>query len=353
MKNKTVLLSVLTVGLSLCYTCASRALGPKDATKSNQFTVMTFNVENLFDTKHDSGKDDHTFLPKAEKKSPEHARRCEKIEVKKWKKQCLEFDWSEEVLGQKMKNLTSVVKSVDSGRGPDLLVLQEVENVGVLSKWSMQYLKAMNYQPPILIEGSDARGIDVALVSRFLLVGTPKLHPVPFVNMPDHRKKDARGILEATFSLPGGDTLRVFAVHFPAPYHDPEFRRQSLVFLNELLNRAPGDLTLAAGDFNIPSDENDRERFIENLIEPLWTPVHKFCADCLGTTYYAPKKNWSFLDMILVSKSFTNASWSIDKKSIRVVNGLSIQKNKKGHPKSFEWPQGVSDHFPLTLTMRR
>ena len=36
---------------------------------------MTYNVENLFDTKHDEGKDDYTFLPLSFKRTSEEVKK--------------------------------------------------------------------------------------------------------------------------------------------------------------------------------------------------------------------------------------------------------------------------------------
>ena len=37
---------------------------------ASDLTLMTFNVENLFDSRHDEGKNDETYLPKALKADP-------------------------------------------------------------------------------------------------------------------------------------------------------------------------------------------------------------------------------------------------------------------------------------------
>ena len=50
---------------------------------------MTYNVDNLFDTKDDMGKDDKAFLPASFKKNAYHKGHCRGIEVKKWRDECL------------------------------------------------------------------------------------------------------------------------------------------------------------------------------------------------------------------------------------------------------------------------
>ena len=72
---------------------------------SSQVTLMTFNVENLFDTKHDEGKNDYTYLPLEHKASQSHQDACKGIEVTRWREQCLYWDWSETVLDTKLRRI--------------------------------------------------------------------------------------------------------------------------------------------------------------------------------------------------------------------------------------------------------
>ena len=52
---------------------------------ASSFSIMTYNVENLFDTLDDEGKDDKAYLPLAQKQSEEHVKACNKVKVKKWR----------------------------------------------------------------------------------------------------------------------------------------------------------------------------------------------------------------------------------------------------------------------------
>lgn len=339
----------LPVLAALCWIgCAASGAGKA----AKRVTLMTFNVENLFDTSDDPGKEDETFLPLSEKRTSSHRNKCLGIEVKKWREQCLSWDWSPEALAGKMENLSEVVRSVGDGRGPDILALQEVENLSVLKQWKETYLAGLSYQDPILIEGEDVRGIDVALLTKLKSARPPLLHRIPFDDMDKRRKKDTRGILEATLMLPDGKHMTVFVVHFPAPFHPAHVRRQALLFLNDLTKKKTDSaFVVALGDFNIPSEEDAATHVLDDIVAPAWLIAHRFCGECLGTTYYLPKKSWSFLDMILVSKTIEKTRWNI--MSARVVQSISKQKDAFGHPRSYDWPsyQGVSDHFPLAATL--
>ena len=51
---------------------------------TEELSLMSYNVENLFDNKDDIGKDDKAFLPASLKRGSYHKGHCKKIEVKKW-----------------------------------------------------------------------------------------------------------------------------------------------------------------------------------------------------------------------------------------------------------------------------
>ena len=66
--------------------------------QAESLTIMAFNVENLFDATHDPGKNDETYLPSSEKKSRSHIDKCNKVKVKRWREQCLNWDWNEKIV---------------------------------------------------------------------------------------------------------------------------------------------------------------------------------------------------------------------------------------------------------------
>lgn len=319
-------------------------------------TIMTFNVENLFDTTHDAGKTDQTFLPLANKQTAEHKAECATIQVDRWRDQCLNWDWNEVILAHKLEVVATAILQVDNGRGPDILALQEVENIGILERLRTDYLVAAGYRPAILMEGQDQRGIDVAFLTRLELSGQPVLHPfVPSDEFVD-RAPDTRGILEATFKLPNGDLLTGFAVHFPAPFHPTEMRIQAYRFLNQLQSELPNErLAFAAGDFNTTSSENSAKDLLGSFVAPTWRVAHEEgCSDCPGTAYYESGDYWSFLDMILWSRNpdrGAQATWDLRKDSVEIVNKTATQVTKNNTPARFLLPEGsgVSDHWPLLM----
>lgn len=327
---------------------------------SRAVTIMTFNVENLFDNEDDPGKADETFFALSDKQSDEHQTSCAQIEVKRWREQCLYWDWSDAMIERKLGVVARAILQVQQGRGPDIVALQEIENIGILERLRGEYLTGAGYLPAILIEGDDLRGIDVAFLTKLELASEPVLHRIPFRGFDAERVADSRGILQADFVLPDGSTLTGYAVHFPAPFHPTGMREVAFEYLNRLRAGLPRDrAAFAAGDFNITSRENREQDMLGRYARPHWTVAHELgCGGCKGTQYYAPGEEWSFLDMILWSPGTRRgaaATWDIRKDSVYIANGTSDQVHEDGTPARFSLPEGsgVSDHWPLVMRIER
>jgi hypothetical protein len=323
---------------------------------------MTFNVENLFDTRDDPGKDDRTYLPLAMKQTAEHKAACAEVEVPAWREQCLDWDWSEDILDRKLEVLAEAIRQVNDGQGPDIVALQEIENHSILERLRTEYLSDAGYRRSILIEGDDNRGIDVAFLSKLELAAQPTLHRIPFDSAEPERVADTRGILEATFVLPDGSLLTGYAVHFPAPFHPTAMRVSAYGFLAKLLAGLPADRpAFAAGDFNTTSAEDRTQAMLDRFARPHWTVMHEQgCRDsrgaCRGSSYYARDDTWSFLDMILWAPAWdrgTHATWDLREHSVRIANAHAEQVRDDGTPARFALPdgRGVSDHWPLHFTI--
>ena len=311
---------------------------------TTEISLMTYNVENLFDTKDDMGKDDKAFLPASFKKNAYHKGHCRGIEVKKWRDECLYLDWSEVAKAKKISNIAKVVSSYDSD-GADIVAFQEIENINVL-KDLFKALKPFGYLDFVLLEGKDYRGIDSAIISKFPIKQS-KLHFIKF--SPGFPTKDTRPILETQIDL-SGKILRVYSVHFPAPFLDSVMRNDAFNSLESLLN-SHDDPAVAMGDFNVTSEE-ELELSTFQQQSDIWQVSHREgCEECRGTYYYEPKDDWSFLDVILASKgreiSFTDNSIGV------LINETNSLKDS-GRPKGFDAisMDGVSDHFPVIAKVK-
>jgi predicted extracellular nuclease len=109
------------------------------AQTEDTLVVAFWNLQNLFDTIDDPGKNDEEFLPNGD------------------------MEWTEDRLDKKMYNLARVIRLMNNGRGPDLLGVCELENQAVLDSMINKFLPDLHYKTAYL-ESPDNRGIDNGLI---------------------------------------------------------------------------------------------------------------------------------------------------------------------------------------------
>ena len=341
---------------------------------TKQVTLMTYNVENLFDLKHDQKKNDYAYMPYIEKRNNKrHTAVCEKMTSWYYKNECMFFNWNEPILEEKMLRLSEVI--LQDGKGPDILFLQEVENISVLEQLRRDYLDKAGYKKSILLEGPDNRGIDTAILSKLPVVGKPKLHKADLKRTGPLKDwgefYPTRSVLEATFKLPNGDLLTAISIHLPSQSdrNHPEMRRQILEQVNKIKLSLPKDrFVVVGGDFNITEKEERELQPLKKTISNDFYISHKIgCKTCKGTYYYRTKRTWSFFDILLFSKNFGSrkkGSWYVSAASIKVANEVDYQNSRKykkdGIPavpakytdQSYKYRDGVSDHWPMVATIK-
>ncbi|MBN8537779.1 MAG: hypothetical protein J0M15_12060 [Deltaproteobacteria bacterium] len=315
-----------------------------------EVSVMTYNVENLFDNIHDVGKDDETFLPKEVKNNSKHKEKCKKIASYFYRKECFSLDWNDKVLNAKLENIAKVILSVDEGRGPDNLFLTEVENIKILKRLNSDFLKAAKYKTVILIEGKDLRGIDVAFLSRYPLSKKPKLHDIPFQaqNIKDQDKvRKTRGLLDVEVVLPNLLKVRFMGVHLPSQGNPSYLRKQALLFLKELIEKSSNKNLIVGGDFNITAKEEEEDGYFKNQLVPLGKISHlDACQTCRGTHWY--KGHWAFLDVLFFNKGLIKDGLKFVPETVKVIK-MEESQTKDEKPLRFNSKTllGSSDHFPI------
>jgi len=132
--KKLVLLVLYSIGFG------SLIAQNSDLNCKRNLLIMSYNVENLFDTIDDPHKTDNEFLPTSKKK------------------------WTSARYHEKLQHLAKVISSADANKLPDLLSLVEVENQLVLDDLNQQTLLKNGHYKIIHKESPDRRGIDVALL---------------------------------------------------------------------------------------------------------------------------------------------------------------------------------------------
>ncbi|MAV92158.1 MAG: hypothetical protein CL676_12125 [Bdellovibrionaceae bacterium] len=363
--------------------------------KDSEIFLMTYNLENLFDTKDDEGKNDEEFLPRSIKNTTYYQNLCFTRTSKRFRQECLDKDWSETIYKRKISRLVDVISRVNDGNGPDVLIAEEVENIHALKDLAAA-MPQFNYKTVELIEGPDERGIDVGVISR-LPMKSSMLHVVDFEKIKYSlktqeqltkertahlTKKDenslpeftlaredvsdikenypTRGILQVELELPDGESLYVLGAHLPSQRSSTGYRRVVLEKLSQIKKELPEKaLVFAAGDFNISAGEDAQKRLYGEQAARDWVISHKIgCKSCAGTYYYHRKREWSFFDVFLFEKELTNGQneWQVDPNSIAVFNKSLYQFNRWGSPGRFgngKHSTGVSDHWPLVAKLVR
>jgi endonuclease/exonuclease/phosphatase family metal-dependent hydrolase len=324
-------------------------------------SIMNYNAENLFDTIHDEGKEDYTYLPLSIKKASQEIQDyCNGLAYDSWKESCLKTDWNDDVLDAKIMNLSKVIKAYNKGKGADIVVLQEVENKNVLELLVSKGLKDLGYNYISLVEGPDSRGIDVGILSKFPIV-SEQLHLIDLVGI----AKPSRGILEVQIKV-GSKTITVFGNHWPSQHNPSEARFAASEKLIELANKSRSNIVVATGDFNTLPDETPNG--VENLSEA-FIDVEKRARKLLfkslwsGTHWY--KGHWGSLDKVFVLKRITKAkvktrSFDIlaykfllgDKELVDDETGVETTYNHV--PLRFDLIKktGYSDHLPIAVKIK-
>lgn len=302
--------------LSLALAHATGACGQK-------FRVATWNVENLFDTIHDAGKEDYEFLPTAGRQ------------------------WNSQRYWRKLRNISQTLAAMEL---PHLVALQEVENDTVLRDLTRRTpLWSAGYRY-IITDGRDERGIDVALLYR------PEVFDLlswRFVSIPvmEHGLSPTRDILVAKGRV-GQDTLHVCVVHMPSRRNDNLQSRQKRYLAMQTLCHVVDSVgcgkILIMGDFNAEPGDTALAAFSSRMCTLLPTD-RKTLRGRRGTYYF--RGVWGFLDHIFVSPSLREQAgeqaWEC-----RFPWLLRTQKEIPHRTYGgVNYIGGISDHLPLMTVL--
>jgi len=307
-----------------------------------QMTIMTYNVENLFDTQHDTLKNDYDFLPQSEKQ------------------------WNTERYHKKVNDvMRTIVSAGEEGEWPMLVGLCEVENDYVLkSMTELSRYKRLGYGY-VHYESPDARGIDVALLYRKEMF-TPLLSRPVGVELPDD--KPTRDLLYVCGTLKDGTLLHVIQTHMPSRRGGTivtEKNRMSVaekikVITDSIFAIDQNAAIVIMGDMN---DNPDDQAIRETLgVMPVGGSVYEsgrlynlcwdgFPMDDAQKGSYKHAGEWETLDQIIVSGALLNGGAKIQVNGKAEVFSPWWLKNGEGAPKRTylgnSYQGGTSDHFPV------
>ncbi len=315
---------------------------------AKQLKIMQYNAENFYDLTFDKGTEDYTYLPLEVKKTmPDQATYCNTLRTPFYIDQCLTLDWNKTIFDKKIASVARVINSFDStGKGPDIIILQEIENIKVLDAIIKKGLKKPKYYKA-LIEGDDSRGIDVGVISKYPIISSVR-HPL-FLN---GTKLNTRGITEVTIDVEGKKVI-VFANHWPSQGAPTIQRLASAKLLSDKANGKEADLIIAAGDFNtikkdIPYPFDLMPNFIDTEKEArkINPNIHR------GTHYF--NREWISLDKIFIHK---NSKLKADYSTYEIMNRpfLIHIDSYTNEPAPFRFNavtgEGYADHLPVGISV--
>jgi endonuclease/exonuclease/phosphatase family metal-dependent hydrolase len=310
------------------------------------YSVGFYNLENLFDTIHDKGKNDFEFLPDGTNK------------------------WGTLKYTNKVKNMAKVLNEM----GTDVLPIgmaavgvSEIENSRVLKDLVEHETLAPRGWDFIHIEGPDRRGVDCALLYNPKLFKPVNSWLAPYTTEDNDTTYKTRGFLVVSGTM-GGDMVHIIVNHWPSRYAKSPARERAGVLVRQLKDSLmvamPESKVLVMGDMNDDPDdkslrislgavrEKEEIQASSCLYNPWWNILRK---KGLGTLKYNGK--WNLFDQIILSGNLIGAdrtTLKLYKTEIFSRNYLFQQEGRyKGNTKRTHaggvWLNGYSDHLPVIV----
>lgn len=299
---------------------------------SNSVAAQVFvelNCENLFDTRHDEGKQDEEF-------TPEGSRRW--TPTRYWRKL--------NATGQEILSCSEEL--------PALVAIIEIENDTVARDLTRRSLLRNAGYEYLMTESHDVRGLDVALLylpARFRPLCYDVLDVPTLPNM-----RPTRQILYVQGETQRRDTLHLFIVHAPSRYNGEletrPHRRQVTNILTAALDTLITKNVIVAGDFNDYADSPSLAALEATGLVNISAKATGASGRAKGTYRYHGE--WQSLDHILLSPTLTER---MDTVYINDATFLLEPENTYGGWKprrtynGYRYQRGFSDHLPLVLRL--
>lgn len=310
----------------------------------NNFRVMFYNVENLFDTADNPQKNDNEFLPDAQR------------------------HWTQKRYYTKINNLAKVISSAGEWGSPAMIGMCEVENEKVIRDLVLNSpLKKANYRF-VVTNSPDQRGINVALLyqrDQFKYLG----HRTYDIRFPYNKQKATRDILHVTGQVISHDTVDVFVCHFPSRRAGENESESDRIFTASVLKSKTDSLMrirrnasiIIMGDFN---DEPSNKSIAQTLnalpvsqkaeATKLYNLFQHFEKK---TGSYKYKDQWNMLDQMIVSGNLIsgNGSFKVLPYTATIFSRNFMLTEDKSYGgkrprKTFsgmKYEGGYSDHLPV------
>lgn len=310
------------------------------------YSIVFYNVENLFDTIDAPDKMDEEFMPNAPKR------------------------WNSDRYQKKINDLAKVLSTIDTVNLPILIGVAEIENDLVLSDLiNLPKLQKANYNI-IWEDGLDFRGIDCALLYNPTIF---KPETIEFLKV---KRKSEPGFITRDIlyvqGVIGKELFHVFVNHWPsrrggAEVSEPKRilaanvvrKKVDEIFANNQManiiimgdmNDEPGDMSLSDILMAMPNNLVPDPTQLVNLIYDDYD---------LGLGSYSYKGEWDAIDNIIVSgalitkdkglKSKLDNGYIFHQPFMEYLSDKGEMSPNRTYGRSYYG--GISDHFPVYMIL--
>jgi len=342
MKRKTLYLTMLMLLTSFSSCSAQKKYG--------LYPVAFYNLENLFDTIHDEGKNDYEFLPAGS------------------------YHWDKNKYENKLKNMARALLDLGTDMvpaGAAVIGVSEVENARALQDLINQpEMKKRGFQF-VHIEGPDKRGVDCALLYNPRMFIPKKSFLQPYIYENGDKTRATRGYLTVQGTM-AGTPLTVIVCHWPSRNATSYFReiagKQVRHLTDSICLADPYQRIVVMGDMNDDPDDASMAKFLGarrkmkkvkegDFYNPWWDMLR---SKGQGTLTF--QGGWNLFDQIVFSRNllprteFTSGEndyseltlykWHVFRRDYLIQNEGKFKGSPKRTTSQYVWINGFSDHLP-------
>lgn len=341
----------------ILFSCPHLKVSGQEEKDVLSFRVLSYNVENLFDVKHDTLKNDYEYVGGASGRY-----------------------WTYRRYRKKLDAVARTIVAAGEWSFPALVALCEVENDHVmrdLTHYSLLRKAGYRY---VMTESPDERGIDVALLYRQHLFKLLSFQGVS-VPPPKERSRPTRDILHVSGLLLTGDTLDVLVCHFPSRFGGAKASEPYRLVAARVVRRLADSLfrvrqypqLLVMGDLNddprsrcvrevLRVEDPPLEEAEQPLPDVLYHLLSRQASESRHKGTYKYKGIWEWIDHLIVSGNLLrrNAPLSTNESRAKVVQlpFLLVEDERYGGVQPFRTYNGMrywggySDHLPVCVDFK-
>lgn len=319
--------------------------------KYSVYGVGFYNLENLFDTCHDEGKNDYQFLANGS------------------------YRWNSLKYKHKLHNLARVLSDMGTDVLPNIgcavIGVSEIENSRALDDLvAEEPLRARNIKY-VHIEGPDKRGVDCAMLynpALFKVTGQKLLPYIPAKDMPENYV--TRGFLTVDGEL-GGEPVTVIVCHWPSRFAGSPYRERAAELVKDIkdsiIAERPQTKVFVMGDMNDDPTNKSMKDILSARPEikdvkdgDMYNPWYNLLVkQGMGTLTY--QGSWNLFDQIVMTPNVLDRNGKKDYSTLKFWKNQIFRRDYlfqtegkyKGNPKRTHaggvWLDGYSDHLPVVV----